>query len=113
MSVRAIMIVTALVGVAGVLVVEGFALGNSIDGDTLSEIVADAGDLTSAMPFALGALVGHFVSRRQVDLPSWLRLTMGLSLVPVAVAMHFIDLPAMVSAPVGMAAGWLMWPLKE
>ena len=113
MSTRTIMIVTALAGVVGVLVVEVFAIGNNVGGDTLSELVADLSDLTSAMPFALGALVGHFASRRSFDTPKWLRITMGLALVPIAAAMHFIDVPLIVAAPAGLASGWLLWPLKE
>lgn len=113
MKLRIIMIVVALAGVAGVLTVEGFALSNVEGGDTLSEIVADVGDLSHAMPFALGALVGHFVSRRKVEATGKKRLTMGLSLLPLAVGAHFIGGPAWVTAVGGLLAGWVLWPLSR
>jgi hypothetical protein len=112
-TLRVGMIVTALIGVAGILVVEVFAVGNSTEGDTLSEIVADLSDVTSAAPFALGALLGHFVSRRKVAMRPWLRIVSGLSLVPAAVLLHFVDLSPLIAAPTGMVAGWLLWPLKK
>ena len=113
MTLRTGMILTAVTGVIGVLVVEVFALGNKVGGDTLSEIVADASDWTSALPFALGALVGHFASRRELNMSPWLRRAMGLSLVPAAGLMHLIGLSPVCAAPLGLVAGWLLWPLRK
>jgi drug/metabolite transporter (DMT)-like permease len=107
------MILTAVTGVVGVLVVEGFALFNETGGDTLSEIVADASDITGAMPFALGVLVGHFVSRREVRVSKTVRMIMGLSLIPGAVLAHILGGPVWAPAAVGLASGFVLWPLSK
>lgn len=112
MKLRTGMIITVLTGLAGVLVVEGFALGNDIDGDTLSEIVADAGDATPALPFALAALVGHFVSRRKAEQPTKNRIFMGLGLLPLAGIVHLVGVPVWVAAIVGLGSGYWLWPLS-
>jgi len=113
MRLRVVMIITALVGVAGILVVEGFALGNDVSGDTLSEVVADATDVTRALPFALGALLGHFASRRELQVSGKTRMFMALSLIPGAVLAHLIGGPAWVVAAAGLLAGWSLWPLSK
>jgi hypothetical protein len=112
-SLRVGMIITAVTGVVGVLVVEGFALFNTESGDTLSEIVADVSDLSGAMPFALGALVGHFASRREIKVSKTVRRIMGISLIPGAVLAHFLGGPAWAPAVVGLVSGFVLWPLSK
>ena len=113
MNLRSVMMVTALVGLVGVLIVEAFALTNEKEGDTLSEIVADGADISRAIPFALAVVVGHFVSRREIMVSTKTRLFMGLSLIPGALLSHFLVGPAWLTAAVGLVAGWALWPLSK
>ena len=54
-----------LVAIVGLLIYEGYTLGNSIPGDTLSEAVWAASHAYPLLPFLAGVVCGHFFWQRR------------------------------------------------
>lgn len=106
---------TSGVIVAATAILVGYDLlpvASKPDGDTISEVLRAWGQAWPAVPFAWGALGGHFWSplRRRWGLWHGLAYLCGLGLVIQALPLPGGPMVAMV---VGIIAGATLWPVNE
>lgn len=85
------------------------------DGDTISEVVRDAGATVASVPFAVGFLVGHFFWPGDRKLSHGAALSIGAALAALAALLGWVvpAIPSVAFVAVGALAGRLLWPLKS
>lgn len=98
------------------------AFFNSELGDTISEVVRDASTWAVGLPFAFGAICGHFYSKRKpmiVNGVVGLLLLLGFAIIVSTVSVlvrHFggVDFgPSMAWLIAGIVGGYFLWPLGD
>jgi hypothetical protein len=86
------------------------------DGDTLSEVVQDSAFNWAAIPFGLGAMLGHWLWPTSKERKPGLKWSGFAGLVAIFGAMFFVpgdSAPPLLFAAAGAVAGRFFWPLRR
>jgi len=106
-----------LVATAGLIAWDiGLAL-DSTEGNTISAVITSLSLKTSAVPFALGALMGHFFWPIDKDRKPWqviaplTALLAGMVALDFTLGAHWLILPGKFIT--GFIAGHFLWPNRQ
>ncbi len=108
---------TIIVMIGAVVALVGydiFAFVEPSDGDTISEVTQEGSFDHAGIPFALGALLGHFLIPTSKKRPAWLKWSGLGALVAGSTALFFVraDTPILF-ALAGILCGATAWPLHR
>jgi hypothetical protein len=117
MNYRAVTRALVLCAVALIGLYDVLPFWSPVDGDTVSEVVRDAGMQSPAVPWGVGFLVGHFFwpGERELSHAAAIGFGVGAGVVLHLFAPVFASLPAasIVVCAVGAFCGHLVWPLER
>lgn len=87
----------------------------AVDGDTVSEVIRDAGLSSPSVPWAVGFLMGHFFWPGRREVPHGVAIGFGAL---VAIIFHLLRdvldvMPMIVLVGAGAWCGHLVWPLEQ